>query len=337
MKVLVVGGTGFLGGAIADHATACGHEVTIFSRGRKVRHASNTAKHILGDRHADLSVLRSQSFDIVADTCAFAPDAVEALLDTLSSNIGIYALVSSISVYADFVQPDMGEAFPTSRATPEQLAFARQLTPEKRGSADSYDEAYGPLKREAELIALGKLGDRALILRAGLLVGAGDYTDRLTYWVRRIDQGGVVAAPGNPQREVQFIDVRDAAAFTVAAGEKAIGGTFNLTGKPMAFEDILSVCKSVTGSNAEIRWISEDKIAAAGVEGWTELPVWLPAKEASFQNFLNISPAKAFERGLTVRAPEDTILNILTWDRSRRNEPLKAGLSPDKEALLLAG
>jgi 2'-hydroxyisoflavone reductase len=337
VKVLVVGGTGFLGGAIADHATACGHEVTIFSRGRKVRYASDTAKHILGDRHADLSALHGKSFDIVADTCAFAPDAVETLLEALSGGIGIYALVSSISVYADFVQPDMDETFPTSRATPEQLAFARQLTPEQRGSADSYDEAYGPLKREAELVALGKLGDRALILRAGLLVGAGDYTDRLTYWVRRIDQGGVVAAPGDPQRRVQLIDVRDAAAFTFAMAAQGASGIFNLTGKSRSFVSLLETCREVAKSNAQTKWIGEDKIKGAGVAGWTELPLWLPSSDAQYLHFLDVSVDHAFRHGLTTRPLDETISDILAWDRARRDEPLKAGLSPEKEALLLVG
>ncbi len=335
MKVLVVGGTGFLGGAIVSAAVAAGHEVTIFSRGIKATPVP-TPWHIKGDRHGDLGGLRGKRFDLVADTCAFSPDSVETLLDAVSPGIGRYALVSSISVYSDFTQPAMDETFSTSRATPEQLAFASQLTPEQRGSADSYDEAYGPLKREAELVALGKLGDRALILRAGLLVGAGDYTERLTYWVRRIDEGGVVAAPGDPQRKVQLIDVRDAASFIVLAARQGVGGVFNLTGRPMAFGNLLEACRQVARNNATFKWIDEQKIIDAGIAPWTEMPLWLPGEDGHDVHILNVSVKKACDHGLATRELEDTLSNILDWDRKRRSENLKSGLSREAEMKLLA-
>jgi 2'-hydroxyisoflavone reductase len=335
VNVLVVGGTGFLGGAITDAAIASGHEVTIFSRGIKPLRAPE-AKVIVGDRHGDLSGLKGLQFDLVADTCAFAPDAIESLLNTLSPDIGRYALVSSISVYLDFSRADMDETAPATRATEEQLAFANHLTPEQRGNAESYDEAYGPLKREAELVALDKLAHRALILRAGLLVGAGDYTDRLTYWMRRIVEGGTVAAPGNPDRMVQLIDFRDAAAFIIAAASRGIGGIFNLTGKPLTFGSLLQTCKEVAGSSAKLEWIADDKIIAAGIEPWTQMPLWLPATDKHFAHFLNVNVAKAFDHGLATRSLEQTLSNILAWDGTRRSDPLKAGLPPQLETRLLS-
>jgi 2'-hydroxyisoflavone reductase len=335
MNVLVVGGTGFLGGAIVDDAIAAGHDVTVFTRGRRRRRVPDSVKTLDGDRHGDISMLKTRRFDLVADTCAFAPDTVLRLLNSLSY-IGCYALVSSASVYDSFSLPGTNEDSPTSRASHEQLAVAQNLSSDQRASADSYGDAYGPLKREAEIAALDRLGDRAFILRSGLLAGAGDYTDRLTYWVRRIDQGGQVAAPGDPQRLVQLIDVRDAAAFIVAGASRGLNGIFNLTGQPVSMAFLLESCRSAAGSSAELMWIEEETIKAAGIEAWTEIPLWLPSSNDQYKYFLEISTAKALAHGLQVRPLGETLMSVLSWDRTRRTEPLKAGLPPSKEALLFS-
>lgn len=337
MNVLVVGGTGFLGGAVVDAALEAGHRVAIFTRGQTVNPALGAGfETIVGDRHHDLSALRDRSFDLVVDTCAFAPDAVESLLDALFPTIGLYALVSSASVYAGFAEPGLTEQAPTSRATPEQLDLARSLPVERRSSAGSYGTAYGPLKRECELAALERLGDRALVLRSGLLVGAGDYTDRLTSWVRRVDQGGSIPAPGNPQRLVQLIDVRDAARFIVEGAVKGLGGVFNLTGRPLPMSALLDSCHHVAGSDARFVWCPDEAVLAVGLEPWSEVPLWLPHSDESFRHFLEIDTEKAFAQGLQIRPLAETLENILAWDRTRRPTPLKAGMPPEKEAALLA-
>jgi 2'-hydroxyisoflavone reductase len=337
MNVLVVGGTGFLGGAVADAALKAGHRVAIFTRGQTVNPAVGAGfETIVGDRHSDLSALRGRSFDLVVDTCAFAPDAVAGLLDALSPNIGRYALVTSASVYADFAKPGLTEQAPTSRAAPEQLELARSLPPERRSSAASYGTAYGPLKRECELVALERLGDRSLILRSGLLVGAGDYTDRLTYWVRRADQGGLIPVPGDPQRLVQLIDVRDAARFIVEGAEKGSGGVFNLTGRPFPMSALLEACREAAGSDARFVWCPDEAVLAAGLEPWSEVPLWLPHSDEPFRHFLEIDTEKAFAHGLRPRPLAETLDNILAWDRTRHATPLKAGMPPEKETALLA-
>lgn len=335
MDVLVVGGTGFLGGAAADAAVTAGHAVSILTRGRTKRPAGPRVETIIADRFGDLSSLRGRHFDLVIDTCAFSPDAVASLLDALPT-AGRYAFISSISAYADLSTPNLDETAPTSRATPEQLAMAQALPAEQRSSAASYGTAYGALKREAELVAQSRLGDRALILRVGLLVGAGDYTDRLTYWVRRIDQGGTIPLPGDPDRLVQLIDARDAAAFIVSAGEQGASGTLNLTGRPVSFAAVCEACRDLTGSNARFAWRPEAEILAAGLTPWSEVPLWLPSSEAAFRYLLEISTDKAFAAGLKVRDLRETVRNILDWDRGRRATPLKAGMPPEKEARLLA-
>lgn len=292
------------------------------------------AEFIAGDRHTDLSKLRGLIFDAVADTCAFEPDAVATLLDALGS-IGHYALVSSISVYSDLSAPGMDEEAATHAATAEQIAFVRGLPPDRRSSANDI-EAYGPLKREAERSAIAALGERALILRAGLLIGAGDYTDRLTYWVRKVDRGGIVAVPGDPERLVQMIDGRDAAEFIINSLENGLGGIFNLTGKPLSMESLLEACRNVARSDARFEWCDEKAIEASGLQPWTELPLWLPSSDESSRYMLQVSIDKALACGLRFRPLETSLQELLAWDRSRRYTTLKAGMSIDQENALFA-
>ena len=336
MKVLVVGGTGFLGGAVAAAAESAGHAVTVFTRGRARPQLRSNVEALIGDRYRDLSTLRGRHFDAIVDTCAFSPDAVNALLDCLSPAIGRYVFVSSTSVYADFSAPNVDEDAPTSRASDEQLTFARSLPIDQRSNAASYGDAYGALKREAELVALSRLGRRALICRSGLLVGAGDYTDRLTYWVRRIDVGGTVPLPGEPERPAQLIDVRDAAGFIVSALERGLDGILNLTGRPFPIADIFEQCREVAGSSARFIWVSERQILAAGLVPWSDVPLWIPKSDATYRHFLEINTDKAIAAGLRVRPLRETVENILLWDRTRRTMPLKAGIPPDREPMLLA-
>jgi 2'-hydroxyisoflavone reductase len=335
MKVLVAGGTGFLGGAIARCAMRRKHDVTILSRGAKPADAIPGATYITADRVKDLSALKTLHFDLVADTCAFTPWHVTDLLDSLARPPSIYAFVSSINVYGAHPTPQMDETADTPRATPEHFEAARMIPEGAECNGASYSENYGPLKREAELAAIERLGDGALILRSGLLVGAGDYTDRLTYWVRRTDSGGEFAAPGTHDRLVQLIDVRDFAEFILHTAERSVGGVFNITGNPMPFGHVLEQCIAVAKSNAKPRWISDSKIAEKNIAMWTELPMWLPDAEKNFAHFLNTSIEKALSHGLAFRPLEKTLNNILDWDRTRRHVPLKCGLTPEREALLL--
>lgn len=337
MNVLVVGGTGFLGGAVVNAAVAAGHSVTIFTRGQTANSQPPGKIAVLtGDRHRDLCALQGRVFDLVVDTCAFAPDSVSSLLDTLSPEIGRYALVSSGSAYGNFSTPNIGEDAPLGRASTEQLELARSLPPEKRAGAASYGMAYGPLKRECELAAIERLGDRVTIHRAGLLVGAGDYTDRLTFWLRRVDQGGPTVAPGSPDRLVQLIDVRDAARFIIETGVAGLGGAFNLTGRPLSMSSLLESCRRVAKSDARFVWRSDEDILAANLEPWSEVPLWLPYSNETFRYFLELDVEKAFAHGLCVRPLDETLSDILAWDRLRRATPLKAGMPPGKEASLLS-
>lgn len=331
MKTLIAGGTGFLGGAIAAAARPAGHDVTILSRGLSLSKLDGV-KHIIAERHGPLTELDGLRFDIVADTCAFGPETVRHLLGKLKGCVGTYALVSSINAYSDVSLPHVNEQSPVSHAPPEVLARLKDLPPEQKGDRLHYDEHYGPLKAEAERVALELLPDTAMVLRAGLLVGAGDPYDRFGYWVRRVDQGGRMAVPGAPDRPVQIIDVRDVADFILLRH----AGVFNLTSKAMPFLDMLNAIRNVSGSDASFHWVSDDAIASLGVKGWSDFPLWLPESDTAFRHVLNVDVSKAFAHGLKTRPLEETAGWVLQWDRSRRAMPLKSAMTPEIEKRLLA-
>lgn len=335
MNILIVGGTGFLGGAMTDASAAAGHRVTVLTRGETRRPLPDGVEALVADRYGSLTALSGKHFDLVIDTCAYTPDAVTALLSA-PAHIGRYALVSSISAYAGFPTPGTTEDAPVSETTPEQLAAVLALPPAERSSAAALGAAYGPLKAACEAEARRLLGDRALILRVGLLVGAGDYTDRFTYWVRRVDQGGEIPCPGDPARPVQIIDVRDIALWTLHAAGQGLGGTFNLTSPTMTMADMLETCRRVSGSDARFVWKADDAVVAAGLEAWTEVPLWLPPAVPSVRHLLEVAVDKALAHGLRTRPLAETVPQVLAWDRGRRDRPLKAGMPPEKEAALLA-
>ncbi len=339
MRCLVVGGTGFLGGAIADALVAAGREVTIMSRGKTRRSAKKGTQVIKADRYGDLTPLAGRQFDWVFDSCAFEPDAVRRLLDAVGAEISHYVMVSSISAYGSFAKQGLNEDDPVPNATAEDLAVAQSIPFEKRASAFAYGKSYGPLKRACEIAAAEALGDRATLLRVGLLVGAGDYTDRLTWWVRRIDEAQDerrrIPVPAPPSRKVQLIDVRDAAEFGVLCAENALSGIWNVTGQPMDFGDLLSAIKQSTGSQPDFCWFDEARISEVGVAPWTELPLIAPNTQ-NFRYFLEVDTRRAVSAGLKCRPLAETLDPLLEWDRGWRDQELQGGLSNDQEKALLS-
>ena len=203
----------------------------------------------------------------------------------------------------------------------------------------NYAELYGGLKALCEQAANDSMPDRVLIIRPGLIVGPHDYTDRFTYWPVRVAHGGEVLAPGRPDRFIQLIDVRDLAEWLVSMIERKATGAYNAHCLPnsLTMEHFLDECKSVTGSDAEFTWISEDFLLQENVAAWSELPLWLPEEAAPhLEGFMFISPAKAIAAGLNFRPLRDTIRDTLTWYKTNRaHDELKAGLDRDKERALL--
>ncbi len=338
MRCLVVGGTGFLGGAIVDALLDGGYSVSILSRG--ITDSTNAAvvEVIQADRYEDLTMLKKQSFDWVFDTCAYTPEAVERLLKAVGHTITRYVLISSVSAYGTFKEDRQNETATVPDATSLDFEIAAGLPPKDRASAFAYGASYGPLKRACERKADEMLGERATSLRVGLLIGAGDYSDRLTWWVRRLDQAREgrerVPAPAPKDRLVQMIDVKDVAQFAVQCGNDALSGIWNVTGEPIPMGEVLSQIAEVSNSEAEFVWVEESSIVAAGVAPWSDIPLMAPSLP-EFRYFLSIGTEKAKLAGLTCRPLRETITPLLKWDRARQDVPLKCGMTRDQEAELL--
>ena len=338
MRCLVVGGTGFLGGAIVDALVSSGHSVAILSRGLTKRPTVPNVEVIQADRYEDLTVLKNQSYDWVFDTCAYTPSSVELLLRAVGQGLARYVLISSVSAYGIFKEKGLCETAPVPDASTDDFEKAAGLLHQERASAFSYGASYGPLKRACEQRAEKMLGKRATSLRVGLLVGAGDYSDRLTWWVRRLDQASDdrtrVPAPVPKDRPVQMIDVRDVAQFAVQCGNDALPGIWNVTGEPAPLSEVLSQIAEVCNSKAEFIWVEEDLITKSGITPWVDIPLMAPSVP-DFRYFLSVGTDKAKSAGLTCRPLPDTLISLLEWDRTRRDVPLKVGMTADQEELLL--
>ena len=325
MKIFILGGTRFLGRHIAEALVKRDHDVTLFHRGRTSPLGVPGARNVVGDRDLALDD-PEQAYDAVVDTCGFFPRQVESSTSYFkknSPNSG-YLFVSSVSAYDDRLQPESDEY---AALWPGDRAQGEEMTP----------ESYGALKAACERVVMREYKSRALIIRPGLIVGPLDRTDRFTYWVRRLWLGGDVLAPGNPARRVQLIDARDLADWIVTLLERgAEGGVFNATGPgyPLMFGELIAQCATVARSTHALHWAGERFLLDAGVQPWTELPLWLPADEGAA--FDSISSARAQGNGLTYRPIETTIADTLEWDRSRGLPALVSGISSQRESELIS-
>jgi 2'-hydroxyisoflavone reductase len=329
VTTLVVGGTGFLGAQIAETARRAGHKVSILSRQpQKV----DGIECLLGDRFGPLDALNGRRFDLILDTCAYIPDAVLHLLDRVASPPKRYVIVSSISVHEDFSLPGISEETPVRTASAEERAPYAAVPLAERGKVRMAPESYGPLKRACEIAAFDRLGDQVIALRAGLLVGAGDRSDRLTWWVRRIDLGGPIPVPTD--RPVQFIDAGDVAEFGILAAMSGQSGIFNVAGDPIPLYSVLDAIRDLSGSDARFIPCSDQALLDAGIGPWINFPLWLPDTPDT-AHFFGIGTGRAKSAGLRTRPLAETLGPLITWDRSRRNQPLTCGLTPEQEQALL--
>ena len=337
MKLLVIGGTRFVGRHFVAAAQARGHELTLFNRGRHDPAAFAGVETIQCDRHSELHKLAGRRWDVVVDTCGLLPRAVRASAEALRDAVDVYIFVSSQSVYADVSHPGVDENSPTETLSNEQLDKANAINA-ATASAAAYGDLYGGLKTLCEEAAEAAMPGRVLVQRPGLIVGPYDYTDRFTYWVARVARGGEVLAPGRPERPVQFIDARDLADWSVKMIEEKRVGTYNCNGVAGAvtMKDVLDECKAVSASNATFAWVDEDFLLQHQVGAWSELPLWLPESEESLKGFMFVSSDKAIAAGLKFRSLTETIADTLAWWQSESAiEPMKAGLDPEKEQRLL--
>ncbi len=297
MKLLILGGTLFLGRHVTEAALARGHEVTLFNRGRTGPELYPGVERIHGDRKTDLDRLEGRHWDAMVDTCGYLPRDVRASGTALRDACDHYTYISSISVYEAPVRPGSDEEAPLAEI---DEALAEELTP----------DSYGPLKALCERAIEQIMPGRTLIVRAGLLVGPHDPTRRFCYWVRRIAEGGEVLAPGSPTRGVQFIDARDVAEWIIDMAGRRTTGSYNVTGpaESLSMGSLLERIASVTGSGARPTWVDEGFLLERGVAPWTDLPIWLPGDA---NGILKIDIGRALASGLNIRPLEDTIRDVL--------------------------
>lgn len=328
MRLLVIGGTWFLGRALAEEAVRAGHDVTTFNRGRTATDVAGVTA-LRGDRTnpGDLGRLRAAGpWDAVVDTSGYVPADVLAAATALDDRAGRYVFVSTIAAYADWPHAPLTEDAPL-RACPPTAVEAPDAD---RG------ERYGRLKAGCERAALEAFGDRAVLLRPGVLLGPHEYVGRLPWWLRRVARGGRVLTPGPPDRGIQPIDVRDAATFTLRAATGP-GTAYNVTAPPghATYDDLLTACISATGSGAEPTWVDDAFLQDHAVTPWTALPLWRPSPGT-----WRTDPSRAQASGLTSRPLADTVTDTWTWLTTAKPpthpHALTLGLDPAKEARLLA-
>jgi 2'-hydroxyisoflavone reductase len=316
LRLLVLGGTRFVGPAFVEAAVARGHQVTIFNRGQTNPELFPNVEKIRGDRKQGLSPLRGRAWDAVVDTAAYFPRDVQLSVDALRDSVGRYLLVSSVSVYADQSIPQLEDAPLAVLGDPD----------------DTSPDSYGARKATCEQIVGSAFAQRATIVRPGLIVGPGDSTDRFSYWPKRVAHGGRVLAPGQPNDPLQFIDVRDLADFMLRIVEDDRPGTFNATGEIIPFAAFLDECRRVTAGDAEFVWVPTQHLLAAGLDPWMGIPLWIAAPGWGAANRIPIDRAQA--AGLTLRPLGETLRAALEDDTL---VTLEVGLTEECEAELLAG
>lgn len=317
MKLLVLGGTKFVGRATVEVALARGHEVTLFNRGQTNPDLFPDVEKLRGDRQQDLSALERRTWNAVIDPSGYVPHVVRASADLLAKRVEHYLYVSSISVYAHFTGPSKEE-----HATKEigDLPQDRLL--------EDYSN-YGPLKALCEKAVREVFGERAVVVRPGLIVGPHDPTGRFTYWPHRIARGGDVLVPAPANEKVQFIDVRDLGSWLVDLSERRVAGTFNATGQGVLWGELVEACREVAGSQARFVWVDGEFLVEQGVEEWMGLPMWIHDPEWIGIHMADVE--RAFAAGLTQRPLAETVRSTL--DEAEPTDD--AGLAPEREAELL--
>ncbi|MCD9186887.1 MAG: NAD-dependent epimerase/dehydratase family protein [Pyrinomonadaceae bacterium] len=336
MKILIIGGTKFLGRHLIEAASESGHELTLFNRGRFSQETFGNVEQIHGDRNFELEKLVGRRFDVCIDTCGYLPQSVKTSVEFLRESVGQYIFISSISAYKDFREINADENAPLAELTAEQREKFEKIDVKDEVTGIVLGEMYGALKVLCEREAEKAMPQRVLTVRPGLIVGEFDWTDRFSYWVMRVAKGGEVLAPGDPQRFIQFIDARDLAKWTIKMAEENQNGIFNVTGKPfnLSFGRFLEEIKNVTQSDAKFTWVSEEFLKKQNVEVWSEMPLYLHGSDADWQGFLSVNIDKALEKGLNFYALDDTIRTTFNWRNSVEDE-LKAGISAERESELL--
>jgi nucleoside-diphosphate-sugar epimerase len=323
VNFLVIGGTRFLGPHFVNAALARNHRVTVFNRGSKHLPDVPDLAQRKGDRRTGLETLGDATFDAVVDTCAYHPADIVTAAPYLAGRCSRYCLISTASVYA----AESGDLDENATLVTLPTTIPDTMTP----------ETYGALKALCEQAADHAFGNRLLIVRPGLIVGPGDATHRFGYWVRRIARGGDIVAPDPPDAPVEFIDVRDLAAWLVMALERELAGIYNANGpgKRTTMSEFLAACTAMVGTDVHLHWVPAQHLLDSSVEPWVELPLWIPSGP---NGFLSFNAAKAQRDGLSLRPIDATIAAARAWDLEHGPpDSTVRTLTAAKEAAILAG
>jgi 2'-hydroxyisoflavone reductase len=325
LSILILGGTGFVGPHIVRAARARGHTLTLFNRGKTNPTLFADVETIFGDRRSDLDRLKGRQWDAVVDTWVMLPKSVRAAAELLKDEVHQYLFLSTISVYR------LGKE-PIDESSPVLSPIT--VNPTKIESVEDYGGNKFLAEREAEAVMPG----RATSLRAGVIVGPGDPTDRFTYWPLRMRRGGEVLAPGAADDRMQFVDGRDLGAFVVRCLEERIVGTYNVVGpNEPALGSVLEACRRGADSDARLTWVDSAFLESEKAAGWDFFPLAV-SKRSDSAGFAHVSAAKAVARGLTFRSPVESARDALAWyaaqPEERRNQP-RPGISPEREGELI--
>ncbi|ALN84494.1 tat (twin-arginine translocation) pathway signal sequence domain protein [Lysobacter capsici] len=330
-KLLVLGGTGFLGPHFVEIARKHGHTLTLFNRGKTnpdkfSGEQFNDIEQLHGDRKSDMKALEGdRQWDAVLDTSAYLPADVTRSAKLLASRVKQYLIVSTISVYAK-------NDAPNDETSPLAVLADPNVT-------EVTGETYGGLKALCEQAAERELPGRTTVVRPGLIVGPGDNSDRFTYWPARADRGGEILAPGSAADPTQFIDVRDLAAFLLATIEGGRFGIYNADAAPgsLTMGALLSECQHAAKAKSSVTWVPADFLEAQKVSPWQDMPAWIPAR-GEYAGFGRTSVAKARAAGLQQRPLRETVSATLDWWRAlpeERRAKLKAGIAATRETEVL--
>jgi 2'-hydroxyisoflavone reductase len=335
LRILILGGTGFTGPHQVRYALARGHKVTLFNRGREADAWGGQVEALIGDRNSgDLKALQGRTWDVCIDNPTTLPFWVRDAGRVLAGKVGQYVFISTISVYADTSKPGDESAAVLAYDGKDPMAETAATLAAAQGPL------YGQLKAVSEQEAARQFGAAVTVIRPGLIVGPGDATDRFTYWPVRLARGGEVLAPGDGNDAVQFIDARDLAEWTIRMAEQRAFGVFNATGPAhrLDMREFLAGVGAAVGPGAKLVWVPTKFLDAQSVSAWSDLPVWVPS-QGDTAGFARRDIKRALAAGLAFRPLATTSRETLAWFRQQppeRQAKLKAGLSPDREAALLA-
>jgi 2'-hydroxyisoflavone reductase len=323
-RLLILGGTGFIGPHLVEQALARGHDVTLFNRGRTNTHLFPEAKRLVGDRDGGLDALKDGSWDVVIDNSGYVPRHVRDSAQLLEGRVGRYLFTSTVAVY-DFVQP----AFPYTVGSP--------LAPLSEPGSEDVGRFYGPLKVLCEQAVNDVYGERATIVRPTYVCGPGDRTQRYTWWVDRVYRGGDILAPGDPLSGLGLIDVRDLAKFTIHLAEQGTPGTYNASGPAgvLSFAGMLDSIRATTGTPVRFHWVGADFLRERSES--RELPLW-NARAEGYHGLL-FENQRSIDAGLTFTTLAKMARDTRAWHQSLPNEQqifTRAGMAPEKEQAILA-